>query len=57
MRLLNPCSSVNYPREIHVHASERVAGQFFTKLAHFGECANLRFESLIVLPLDLKFRL
>ncbi len=31
--------------------------QFFAKLAHFRECANLRFKGLIVLPLDLKFRL
>src|SRR5437667_1177407 len=26
------------------------------RLTYFCECANLRFESLVVLPLDLKFR-
>jgi len=29
----------------------------FAKLAYFRECANLRFKGLIVLALDLKFRL
>src|SRR5207245_3254726 len=29
----------------------------FAKLAHFRECANLRFKGLIVLALDLKLRL
>ena len=31
--------------------------QLFAKLAHFRESANLRFKGLIVLALDLKFRL
>ena len=29
----------------------------FAQLAHFCQRPNLRFQSLIVLPLDLKFRL
>ena len=29
----------------------------FARLTYFCECANLCFESLVVLPLDLKFRL
>ena len=29
----------------------------FARLTYLCECANLRFESLVVLPLDLKFRL
>jgi hypothetical protein len=35
----------------------RVAGQYCAQLAHLREGANLRLESLIVLTLDLKFRL
>ncbi len=29
----------------------------FARLAYFRECANLRFQGLVVLPLDLKFGL
>ena len=35
----------------------RISRLLFTKLAHFCESANLRFKGLIVLALDLKFRL
>lgn len=54
MRLLNPCSSVNYPRARQLGGK---SGHALAKLAHFRERANLRFKGLIVLPLDLQLRL
>jgi hypothetical protein len=46
---------VNCPRG--ETADQRSRRPAFAQLAHFRERANLCFQSLIVLPLDLKFRL
>ena len=35
----------------------RAQTESFRQLTHFGKCADLSFQSLIVLPLDLKFGL
>ena len=54
LRLLNPSSSVNCPRGATDQTKQEAA---FAQLAHFRERANLCFQSLVVLPLDLKLRL
>ncbi len=54
MRLLNPRSSVNYPRGVARWLGE-TSRSVLAELAHFRERANLCLQSLIVLPLDLKF--
>jgi hypothetical protein len=65
VRLLNPPSSVNcmlegvYTHSVPTgHIPDRTSREHcFAQLAHFCQRPNLRFQSLIVLPLDLQFRL
>jgi hypothetical protein len=51
---------IRYPVNCARGMARRIRGSSrpsFAKLAHFRERANLRFQGLIVLPFDLKFRL